>query len=55
MTLTETRKILHDLLFIKAAGFRILYVGHPTPKNSIELLEDINDVYAPMQGRGTHK
>lgn len=34
---------------LKAAGFRILYAGHPTPKNSMELLEDINDIYAPLQ------
>ena len=26
-----------------------MYAGHPTPKNSVELLLDINDVYAPMQ------
>ena len=26
-----------------------MYAGHPTPKNSVELLIDINEVYAPMQ------
>ena len=26
-----------------------MFAGHPTPKNSVELLLDINDVYAPMQ------
>ena len=41
--------INHDSHF-QAAGFRILYAGHPTPKNSMELLEDINDIYAPLQG-----
>merc|ERR1712232_254177 len=30
-------------------GFKIIYIGHPTPVNTIELLEDINDIYAPMQ------
>lgn len=33
----------------EANGFKIIYVGHPTPINSVELLEDINDVYAPLQ------
>lgn len=33
----------------KANGFKILYVGHPTEHNSVELLERINDVYAPLQ------
>ena len=35
----------------KANGFRILYEGHPTPIPSIKMLLDVNDVYAPMQGR----
>ena len=37
-------------LFHQANGFRILYSGHPTPTPSIEMLLDVNDVYAPMQG-----
>jgi len=34
----------------EANGFRILYAGHPSPHNTLILLENINNVYAPMQG-----
>jgi sterol 24-C-methyltransferase len=30
-------------------GFKIIYVGHPTPINSVVLLQDINDTYEPLQ------
>jgi sterol 24-C-methyltransferase len=33
-----------------ANGFQVIYAGHPTPHNSLALLEVINAVYAPLQG-----
>lgn len=30
-------------------GFKIIYAGHPTPINSVVLLQDINDTYEPLQ------
>jgi len=33
----------------KLNGFKIIYAGHPTPINSVVLLQDINDTYEPLQ------
>ena len=52
----QLRRINHRTQshLFQANGFRILYSGHPTPTPSIEMLLDVNDVYAPMQGGGAH-